>query len=951
MRDFPPFRLDLVNQCLWRVAEGRAGERVALAPRAFDVLRYLVEHPGRLVPHDELLEALWPGVHVQPEVVKGHILTVRTALGDSAEAPRYIETVRGRGYSFIAPVGVPSAAPDREAPERRQGLVGRDKPMGELHDSLRDVLAGQAQVVFVIGEPGIGKTALLEEFLAQPACLAGIVVARGQCVEGFGGTEPYYPVLDALGRLCEGPMGADARHLLVKLAPTWAIQLPAHIPPEQRKPLQQDAFGARQERMLREICELLEALSQRRPLVIAFEDMHWADYSTVDLLSAIARRRCGARLMVVATYRPEDAVADFHPVKQLSQALRLRKLCREIVLEPLSEQAVADYLEQASDGLARLVRERSGGNPLFMTATLDHLQELGLIDRMAQGWRVQGALAEVDFDVPLTLSQVIENRIQRLTEDERRVLQAACIVGATFSARIAAAAAGMGAEAFEDVCEELCRKDSFIRREGGGPVYAFQHVVYRQVLIERQGPLRRARLHRAIGETLEAAHPPEGRSAIASELAQHFAAAEDWARALSYLRVALRTAKQRFAHLEVLEILKRAGALAIHLPQAARLSMELEILECEASIFAATHDPRAADAYRRFANAAETSGQIDAQARALLGLAYAVGWRDKTRCVEVLDQALALSDRQSDKQCQARTRVSGHTWRIWARGWDETDRRNCEAALAILDAGTDRAAAAWAHTEYSMIKLLSSRYQDAIDEVSRGYQALFDFSEDSLAPNVERAVWMRHVGVPWAHLHLGKFEDSEREFEHGLALFARNGHGYAAIMLRLYRGLLLFHGADFAGLAALCREVLSQELLPAERRMCLLLAGLAEAGLGNEAAAEPLLSEVEDSMRREPVIFDWYWRILLEWGQADLALAAGRLGDARRHADRFVQLADATEERTWRGLAWETNARVALAEGRAEAAAGHIETARGVIAGFAAPLAEQRIGRTAALLE
>src|SRR2546430_3934227 len=103
MREFPPFRLDTVNQCVWR-GDGAAEERVLLAPKAFDVLRYLVEHLGRLVAHDELLEELWPKTSVQPEVLKSHIAAIRAVLGDDARKPLFIETLSRRGYRFIAPV-------------------------------------------------------------------------------------------------------------------------------------------------------------------------------------------------------------------------------------------------------------------------------------------------------------------------------------------------------------------------------------------------------------------------------------------------------------------------------------------------------------------------------------------------------------------------------------------------------------------------------------------------------------------------------------------------------------------------------------------------------------------------------------------------------------------------------------------------------------------------------
>src|SRR6266850_7864433 len=103
MRAFPPFRLDTVNQCLWR-GEGLAEERILLAPKAFAVLRYLVEHSGRLVTQDELFEALWPKTYVQPEVLKSHIAAIRAVLGDDARKPLFIETLSRRGYRFIAPV-------------------------------------------------------------------------------------------------------------------------------------------------------------------------------------------------------------------------------------------------------------------------------------------------------------------------------------------------------------------------------------------------------------------------------------------------------------------------------------------------------------------------------------------------------------------------------------------------------------------------------------------------------------------------------------------------------------------------------------------------------------------------------------------------------------------------------------------------------------------------------
>src|SRR5216684_5521845 len=157
MRAFPPFRLDTVNQCLWR-GEGLAEERILLAPKAFAVLRYLVEHPGRLVTHDELFEALWPKTYVQPEVLKSHIAAIRAVLGDDARKPIFIETRSRRGYRFIAPV-------TEDAPARPSRTTNLPEPLSELigrEAELRAVtaLATEHRLVSLVGAGGIGKTRL-----------------------------------------------------------------------------------------------------------------------------------------------------------------------------------------------------------------------------------------------------------------------------------------------------------------------------------------------------------------------------------------------------------------------------------------------------------------------------------------------------------------------------------------------------------------------------------------------------------------------------------------------------------------------------------------------------------------------------------------------------------------------------------------------------------------------
>src|ERR1700722_1043112 len=192
MKEFRQFRLDTVNQCLWRRKDSGEDERLLLKPKPYAILRYLVDHAGRLVTQDEILDAVWPETHVQPDVLKRHILDIRSALGDDPKNPAFIETLPRRGYHFIASIQADSSGEvDEPATLGQDGLVGRQRALGEMRDYLRRSLAGQRQIVFVTGEPGAGKTTLVDEFQRQGAGGGGRCDSRGECVEGDGGEGGY----------------------------------------------------------------------------------------------------------------------------------------------------------------------------------------------------------------------------------------------------------------------------------------------------------------------------------------------------------------------------------------------------------------------------------------------------------------------------------------------------------------------------------------------------------------------------------------------------------------------------------------------------------------------------------------------------------------------------------------------------------------------------------------
>src|SRR5882757_1189862 len=453
MKSFARFRLDSVNQCLWRRAEAEHEERVLLAPKAFSVLTYLVDHAGRLVTHDELLKAVWSSRVVEPQTVKKHIVEVRTALGD--------------------------------------------RPKNSL---------------FITGEPGIGKSALAEVFRQQAALTEKSVrIAHGQCMETYGNKEAYGPMLEALGRLCRGPRAEPIVRTLLAEAPTWVTQLPALLTHENREVLHREIRGATRERMLRELGEALESITADTPLLLVLEDLQWVDDASVDLIATLARRRSPAKFMLLATCRSFELCVP--SMRALIPDLLVHQLCRKIELTRLSETEVEEYLAGRSPsslppaGLSALVHRHCDGNPLFMVAALEHMKKRGFLTNANGRWELQVPLAQIEFEVPDDLRHMIEAQLERVSAQEQNVLELASVAGASFSASLLSGAAEIEARDLEDLYEELSRRNNIVKWVGtqtfpdgsAAERYEFVHALYRHVLYDRQLQGRRARLHRLIG--------------------------------------------------------------------------------------------------------------------------------------------------------------------------------------------------------------------------------------------------------------------------------------------------------------------------------------------------------------------------------------------------------------------------------------------------------------------
>lgn len=573
MKWFESFGLDAANECLWR-----DGAQIALPPKPFSVLSYLVDHPGRLIPHDELLDALWPETYVQPQVLRTYVLELRKVLGDDAKQPRFIQTLPKRGFRFVAEVkeavvnGKPHATSEPQEPATN-GLIGREAELAKLNELVQWIEKGHRQVVFVTGEAGIGKTALVDAFCGDLASTPGVIVARGQCVEGLGLKDEYYPVKEALGQLCASADAERACEALARLAPGWLAAL-GRQPVAVANGAQPSAVKAMRSG---DLCAALEELTRERPLILVVEDLHWADGSTLELISALARRRTAAKLMVLATSRVKD-VSVCRALKEIKSDLLVRRLCEEVALLPLPKAEVRKLLSRELQqdvlpaGLAEFVFQRSEGNPLFVIAILEHLVAQAFIRREQNGtaqWELNARFAEIDTDVPHQLAQMIELEIGRLTDKEQQLLEAASLVPVAFPAWAVAAALEENAAETEEACDQLARRLYFVHRAGQDELpdgarstfYSFAHELFRDVLYQRQAEARRAQRHIRIAERLGDLFV--GREAfVAREMAMHFEAAGCWERASDSLRAAARHATERGAGSEAEELFEQALRLA-----------------------------------------------------------------------------------------------------------------------------------------------------------------------------------------------------------------------------------------------------------------------------------------------------------------------------------------------------------------------------------------------------
>jgi tetratricopeptide (TPR) repeat protein len=513
----------------------------------------------------ELPKGGYAPIFRQPEAPLGQVL-IRNS------GTRLLATEAGRRHDFRSPAA------------GKPAMVGRKEQLAELHRAFATVGCGRGLMVCIAGEPGIGKTRLVEEFLGELAAAGTGSISRGRCSERLAGSEAYLPFLEALGNLLDGPAGGWIAPCMKSRAPTWYVQVAplAESDPSLTRILV-DVRAASQERMKRELVAFLQEICERTPLIIFFDDLHWADVSTVDLLSYLGSQCASIRLLLVGTYRPSELLTEKHPFLQVKLEMQSHGQCREIPIGFLTCEDIELYLalefarNRFPSGLPRLIHDQTEGNALFMTDLVRYLRDRGIIAEEQGCWAVVQAVPEIGPDLPESVRSMIQRKIDRLNDGDRRLLIAASVQGCEFDSAVVARILSIDPAEVEERLAALDGVYAFVkllseREFPDGTLtlrYSFVHALYQNTFYATLTATRKASWSASAAEALLSFYGDRNLE-IAAGLALLFEVSRDFARASDHFALAARNAMSVYASQEAIGLLQLAIANAEKVRDASR---------------------------------------------------------------------------------------------------------------------------------------------------------------------------------------------------------------------------------------------------------------------------------------------------------------------------------------------------------------------------------------------
>lgn len=697
---------------LWRLAEGRAAQ--GELHQAVEVARRLVEldplHEG--AQRRLMLLYAWVGRH--SEALRHYhelerLLERELGVAPEQETVELLAAIRARREppppaartALRAPTAPRGAAKaGGELRGSSGGLVAREQELGRLDGLLRAALGGEARVIFITGEAGSGKTALLEEFGRRAeAAHPGLVAALGSCNAYIGAGDPYLPFRQILEQLAgEGqgePDGARRGHA----PPSVARALVAHGPDLLGAMLPADtlleraARGAagdepwlqqlrrlaaddrrladvslQQRSLFEQYARVLCALAQERPLLLCLDDLQWADLGSINLLLHLGRRIAGQPLLIVGAYRSADVAlgrgGERHPLEPAVH--ELQRIYGEPPID-LSAAASRHFIDALLDQRPNRLDERfratlyrqTGGQPLFTVELLRGMRERGDLSYDEEGRLV--ARPEIDWDrLPAKVDAVIAERIGRLEHPDRELLWVASVEGEEFSAEVAAQVLGLDAgEALRRLSGRLDRTHHLVRATGvrlaGGrrlSRYRFRHFLIQRYLYRSLDAAERAHWHERVHAALAALYGEQ--SEAAAELARHAEEAGRIDLAAGHLRQAGDYALRLLANAEAAEHYRRALALLERLPETReRRLQEMGLWASLSKPLQLTMGYPAAEVARAFERAVQLGRTLGSppELRELLGrYVHYLATRGEHRAARsVADELLALALQVEDE--------------------------------------------------------------------------------------------------------------------------------------------------------------------------------------------------------------------------------------------------------------------------------------------------------------
>jgi DNA-binding winged helix-turn-helix (wHTH) protein/tetratricopeptide (TPR) repeat protein len=624
----------------------RGGVRVPVQRKPLALLFYLARHRDRLVPRDELVAYLWPDVVVSDDALFHAVKVAREAVGDRGRHQRVIATVRGVGFRFVAEVEERAARPPRRAPpatsdarRESQPLLGREALLERILAAFDEAARGRGRALLLEGEAGVGKTRLLDE-IAELARGAGARVVRGVAREAGG--PAFAPWSQALEGLLAASSDAELAALAGGASGPWLAQLVPSLC--ERLPSLGGAeavelVGAESRWCLFEaIARVLAVGATKCPMVVLLDDLHWADVASLRLVEFLLGDLHRHRILLVGAHRDERFPAE-HALSTLAGELARLDAGARLRVDRLSRELVAELLEALSGSpppaaLAEAVHARTAGNPFFVVQIA---RELG--PGLANG---NATLASV----PPAVRQVVAGRLARLREDTRDVLALAAVAGAELDMALLQRAFERGPDAVLDALEEALAARLLEEAPGAVGRLRFVHALIQETICAELPALRRARLHRALGEALESLSARDHDPPVAA-IAHHFAEAAAVGAGAAAARWAIRagdTAMRQMAYEQAAAHYERAVSLVDPASLAADARYALLYALGRARHFGIGDFVRARESFLGAAAAARALGDPDRLADA--ALAYAAIPQSSVLEVEepcraVLEEALA----------------------------------------------------------------------------------------------------------------------------------------------------------------------------------------------------------------------------------------------------------------------------------------------------------------------